>query len=172
MSDLLSRLKLGSDNIKLVDFPNINNQKIALRILSQKEIQEASFATERHFKSEKIELNMVTASDYDTEKSVQMLFRALRDPEKLQESISATITEFRSLLTRQEISALADEYLAFESECSPSLDTLSGDEFDKLVSDLKKKPEQTIGNITSLQMLRRLLLTMVKQPVKSLTDNG
>jgi hypothetical protein len=162
MSDLLSKIKLGSDNIKLVDWPG-SKTKVALKILSQKEHQEATFMTERHFKSEKIEVNLVTAEEYESERATQLLYRSLRDPENMQEPVCPTITEFRDRLTREEKKALTDEYLGFESECSPAADNLSSDEFDAVLSALKKNATQTIGNITSTSMLKKLLLIMAKQ---------
>ena len=59
MSDLLSRIKAGSDNVKLTEWPG-KADKVLMRILSQQDHQDASFATERHFKSEKIEISMVS----------------------------------------------------------------------------------------------------------------
>jgi hypothetical protein len=162
MSDLLQRLKLGSDNVKLIDWPG-TDKKVALKILSQQDTQLAAFDTERIFKSNKIEISMVTAEEYESEKSTQILYRALRDPEKLSEAIAGTITEFRSLLSREEKKLLIDQYLAFESECSPSPDNLSNEEFDRLVESVKKKVEQTLGSVSNIGTLKRLITTLVSQ---------
>lgn len=171
MSDLLQRLKLGSDNVKLIDWPG-TTKKVALKILSQQDQQLAAFETERHFKSNKIDVSMVTAEEYENEKATQILYRSLKDPEKLGEAIAGTITEFRSLITREEKKLLIDSYLTFESECSPSPDNLSDEEFDRLITDLKKNPAQTLGNITSIHTLRRLLHTTVSQLSSLPRGNG
>ena len=171
MSGLLDKLKLGTSNIKLVKWPGSDVQ-VTLRILSQQDVQEAHFATERLFKSNKIEISMVTADEYTSEKSTQILFRCIRNPENLETPICNTIEEFRRSITRAERDVLIEEYLGFEAECSPSPDNLSNDEFDKVLSDLKKKPAETLGNITSISTLKKLLLIMASPPVNLPRDNG
>jgi phage FluMu protein gp41 len=171
MSDLLNQLKLGTDNVKIIKFPG-SSKDVALRIISQRDYQDAAFATERLFKSEKIEVSMVTAEEYEVEKAIQLLYRALRDPQNLDEPISPSITEFRKLLTREELRLLKDEYLGFESECSPSPENLSAEEFDKVFVALKKNSVETIGSITNMSTLKKLLLTMVDQLSNLPTDSG
>lgn len=163
MSDLLQRLKQGSAATKMVMWPG-TKQGVLMHVLSQQEHQDATFATERLFKSDKIDVNLVTANEYESEQVTQMLYRALRDPEKPQEPIASSITDFRRALTKDEKKYISDEYLAFESEISPSPDNLSNDEFDKLLSDLKKNASQTVGSISSTATLKKLLLTMASQP--------
>ena len=101
MSGLLDRLKLGTSNIKLVKWPGSDVQ-VTIRILSQQDIQEAIFATDRLFKSNKIEPSLVTAEEFDNEKQTQVLFRTVRDPEDMEKPICQTVEEFRRSLTREE----------------------------------------------------------------------
>jgi phage FluMu protein gp41 len=171
MSDLLQRLKLGTDNVKLIDWPG-SETKVALRILSQQDLQDAAFSAERLFKTQKIETNLMTANDYEQEKVVQILYRALRDPEKLSEPIVSSISAFRSMVTSKEIDILSGHYVAFETECSPSPDKLSSDEFDKLLSEVKKTPDSAIGTITNIYTLRKLITSLVNQLSSSPTDSG
>ena len=171
MSDLLNKLKAGTDNVKIIKWPGTETD-VALRILSQRDHQDAAFATERLYKQEKIDISMVTAEEYESEKATQMLYRALRDPQKLEEPVTATITEFRGLLRIEEKRALVAEYLGFEGECSPSPENLSAEEFDKVFTALKKNATETLGNITSTSTLRRLVRTMVDQLQNSQSDSG
>jgi hypothetical protein len=171
MSDILQKLKAGTDNIKIIKWPGTSTD-VALRILSQRDQQDALFATERLFKSEKIDVHMVTAEEYENEKTTQILFRALRDPQKIDDSIVANVTEFKTLLSREEKRVLIEEYLLFESECSPSPENLSADEFDKIFTALKKNAPETIGSITSSSTLKRLITTLVKQLEISQSDSG
>ena len=171
MTWILERLKLGTNNTKLVKWPG-SDLAIIVRILSQQDIQEAIFATERLFKSSKIETNLMTADEFDNEKQTQVLFRAIRDPEDMEKPICQTVEEFRRSLTREEKELLIAEYNGFESECSPSPDNLTNDEFDKVMSDLKKKPAETLGNITSISTLKKLLLIMASPPKKLPRGNG
>ena len=171
MSNLLEILKAGSKNIKLVDYPG-STTKVALKILSQQDQQAATFATERHFKSEKIEVNLVTADEYEQEKATQILYRAIRDPQNLDEPIASTVTEFRKMLDRNEKKILIDDYLAFEAECNPSPENLSSEEFDKIFTDVKKNCVATVSNISSIHTLRKLLIIMASRPAILPTVNG
>ena len=168
---LLDTLKLGTKNCKMVKWPGTDTE-IAMSILSQQQIQDAVFATERLFKGEKIEMNMGTADEYDSELSTQKLFRSIHDPKDMDKPVATTITEFRKALTREDRTVLIEEYLAFEKECSPSPDNLTNDEFDQLLSDLKKTPHETLGRITSISTLKKLLLIMASRPVTLPAVNG
>jgi hypothetical protein len=159
MSDLLQKLKLGTSNVKMINWPGTETQ-IAMRILSQQQLQEAAFDTERLFKSSKIDTNLMTAQVYQEEETTQILYRSLRDPANMEEPIAPTITDFRKALTVNEKKAIIDEYSEFDAECNPSPGNLSSEEFDRLTQDLKKKPEETISSITSLSIAKRLLLIM------------
>jgi hypothetical protein len=76
------------------------------------------------------------------------------------------------MLTRDEKKLLADEYMSFERECSPSPDNLSNDEFDRLVEQVKKTPGETTGSITSISTLRRLVTFLASPPANLPADNG
>ena len=165
MSDLLSIFKAGTENHKLIKWPGTEHP-VAIKILTQKDLQDAAFSTERMFKSEKIEVGLLTAEEYEVEKSIQILFRCLRDPKNLEEPVAPSIAEFRKALTREERRLLTDEYLGFESECSPQPGNLSKDDFDRLVVDLKKNPSAILSNITDIGTLKRLVLFMASPPVK------
>lgn len=163
MSDLLQRIKLGTRATKLVTWPG-SPEKVLMRILSQQQRQEATFATEALFRGAKVDINMVTANEYESEQATQMLFKSIRDPAAPDEAICASVTDFRKALSADEKRILLDEYVAFEKEISPSPDNMSDDEFDALLSELKKTPDKTIGSISSISTLKRLLLSLAYQP--------
>ena len=167
---MIEKLKLGTANVKLIKWPG-NDVTVAMHILSQSEIQESVFAAERLFKGSKIEMNFGTADEYESEIANQKLYRALRDPAE-DKPVADNIVEFKKSLTSGERKMLMEEYIAFEQECSPSPDNLSNDEFDKVLSDLKKKPLETIGTITSLAVAKKLLLTMASPPATLPQVNG
>jgi hypothetical protein len=171
MSDLLQKLKLGKDSVKLVNFPG-TTQKVALQILSQHELQLATFNTDRLFQTEKITVNMVNADDWDQEKATQILFLALRDPADMEQPIAKNITEFRKALTKDEKEVLIDEYLTFEKDVSPRSETLSDDEFDRVVSDVKKNADSIYSSNFSTNMLKKLVHTLANQPLPLPQDNG
>lgn len=163
MSDLLAKLKLGTSNQKLIDFPG-TTQKVVLRILSQADLQLATFSTERLFKSEKIDVNLVTGNEWDNEKATQILYMALRDPENQDEPIAKSITEFRKALTKDTKDELISEYLTFEKDVSPSPEGLSSDEFDRTVAEVKKKPETIQLKSFSTATLKKLILILAAPP--------
>jgi hypothetical protein len=168
-SNLLSRIKLGTANTKMVKWPG-SEELVSLRILSLQERQEAGFATERHFKTSGIDLNMATAPDYDEEKAVQMLWRALRDPNG-NVPLCKSIGEFRCALTREDKTTLIDEYLTFERDCAPSPDNLTEDEFDQFVSELKKTPDEILSGNYSTSMLKKLCRSLASQLAIALSRN-
>jgi hypothetical protein len=171
MPSILEQLKAGANNFKLVNYPG-TDQKIAIKILSQREMQESLFAAERLFKNEKIEINMLTAPAYQAEQATQILYRALRNPEKLDEALAPNITAFRQLLVKNEKDILVEEYEAFEKECDPKPNNMTEEEFDKLFQDLKKNAETTLSNIIDIHTLKKLMLSMVKDLQLSQTDKS
>jgi hypothetical protein len=175
-NDLLKTIKAGTDNVKLLDWPG-TDKKIALRILSINELQSASFATERFFSGEKISTNMAQGSvamvdEYESERVTQVLYKALRDPEHLDQPVAANITEFRSLLTSAERELLGKEYMAFERETSPSPENLTNEELEQVYQDIKKNAQQTIMNVSSISTARKLLTCLVKQLTNLQKDSG
>jgi hypothetical protein len=171
MSDLLSKLKLGTNNTKLINWPGTET-KVLLRILSQQDFQTASIDTERIFKAYKSDLNLMNGTTYAEEENTQILFLALRDPANVSEPIAPSITEFRKSLSTNEKRLLFEEYASFDAECNPSPGNLSDEEFDRLVVSLKKKPEETLTSLLSLSIAKKLLLILAKAPMNLPADNS
>ncbi|MBN2427106.1 MAG: hypothetical protein JXK94_02090 [Deltaproteobacteria bacterium] len=167
---LLERLKAGIKNTKNIPFPG-TDQEVTLRVLSNAELQEAHFAAERHFKKAEIEPGMTTIDAYEDEKTTQILFRALRDPEEPANGIASSASEFRGLLNRQEKDALVDEYTAFEMECSPRTEDMTEQEIGSLIEDVKKNP-QTLGSVSNITTARKLIAFLVSRLPPSQKDSG
>jgi hypothetical protein len=170
MSDLLQKIKLGTNNVKLIKWPS-SDQEVLIRVLSQQEMQEAVFATERLFKKENIEVNLITSDEYDNEKATQVLYRAIKDPTD-NKSICANITEFRASLTKEEKLYLIQEYLTFEKDCSPRPDNMSSEEFDKFLAEVKKNPSLINSSSLSCATLRSCITTLASQLETSLRLNA
>jgi len=167
---LIEKLKLGTRNKKLIKWPG-DDTEVLMRILSEHERMEAMFSAERLFKTEKIEPTLTTADQFDTEKCVQILYRAIRDP-ATEEPIATSITEFRKSITREDMRMLISEYTVFEQDCSPSPSNLSEEEFDKILRDIKKNPETLSSSNLSSSMLKKLIITLASQPVTLPKDSG
>ena len=170
MSELLSKIKTGVKHTKMVLWPG-SDQSVMLRILSEQERQEAAFAAERYFVKESVSIHMGTVDEYETEKANQMLWRVLRDP-ATQGQLTKTIAEFRAQITRDERTALVNEYVTFERDVSPSPENMTADEWTAFVEDVKKKPEETLGSFSSSNTLRKLVTTLAAQLSNSQPPSG
>lgn len=158
MDNLLQRLKAGTSNYKLIDWPG-SSEKIAIRILSQGQLQEAAFETERIFKTAKIDINMMTADEYTAEKSTQILFRALRNPTALDQPIGSII-DFKQTLTLSEKEFLIEAYNAFEAECSPNPENLPAEKFEEILQAVKKNPSMINTSNYNTGLLKRLIMSL------------
>ena len=159
MSSLLARLKAGIKNTRETTFPG-TDEKILLRPLSTEESQEAVFAADRMFSKNEVSVQFHNISSYENEKSIQMLYRSCTDLKG--DPIAEDIYEFRRLVTNEDRNNLIDEYNALVEECSPSPVEIPAEQFDRLIEQVKKNP-QKIGSISSLSMLKRLALFLVKE---------
>lgn len=166
----LEKLLLGTENVRPIRWPG-TDVTVSLRVLNQQDLQEASFATERLFQAQKLPYNTWLFDTYQGEQETQILYRALREPETNQ-PLFPNISEFRKALTYETKKILIEEYLAHNKECSPSPDGLSDSEFDRLTEDLKKKPAETVGALTNLSTVKRLLLFTVCPPVNLPQGSG
>ena len=167
---LLERLKSGTGNLKTIKFPGTEDD-VMLKILSNAELQAAHFAAERLFKRLEIDTSMTTIDAYEDEKTAQILFRALRDPEDPSKGMANTIDEFKKLLTRTEKEVLVDEYSSFESECSPQVTQIGEQELEQLIEEIKKNPA-TLGSVSNIALARRLITFLVAQAPPLQKDNG
>lgn len=168
---LLDTLKLGTDNHKLIKWPG-TSQDVVVRILSEHDRMEATIATERLLKGEKLESSLTTADQYDTERCIQILYRALRDPSNLETPVANNITEFRKGITREDMKMLISEYTTYEQDCSPSPDNLTEEEFDHLLLEVKKNPGTLSGSSLSSSTLKRLITTLASRPQELPQANG
>lgn len=153
MASLLEKIKAGKRNVAIIKFPG-TDQDVGVVVLSNAEIQEALFDTERRFRSHEIEIKASTVEAYSDEETTQVLFRALRDPQDPSRPFAASVDELRAGLTRAEKNALVAAYNDHELDVSPGAD-MEEQDFYVLFEDLKKKPD--LGNGLSTPTLRRLV---------------
>jgi len=159
---LLEKLKSGKRNVRLIKFPGTDHD-VALRVLSNAEVQEALFATEGRFKQKKIEVSATTVEAYEDENTIQILTRALRDPKDPEQPFAANVDQLREMITLEEKNDLVREYDAFENEVSPSAKTIDDDELDRIFDEVKKKPET--GSSLNIYTLRKLIIYLAsRQP--------
>jgi hypothetical protein len=165
---LLEKLKKGTGNKKTIKYPG-TSEDIVLSVLSEGARQDAQFAAEHHFKSKGVDVSMSTVDAYEAEKTLQMLYRALSDPEG--KPLARTVDEFRRSITIDEKDLLVDQYLDFEKECSPNPEEMSEGELEALWNEIKKKPE-ILGNSFSIGTARQLIFYLVNRQHSLQADSG
>lgn len=159
----LEAIKAGINNKISILWPGTEHS-ITMRILSDDEIKAATFNARHWFEKSKISIDFVTIETFKGEETVRMLFAALSDSET-GKPLCSSVDVFRSSVTRDEISALVAAYEQFEREVSPNAETMTDEEVSKLLATLKKKPEETLGSVSSIATAKRLLRSLVAQPM-------
>ena len=165
---LLEKLKAGKKNKKTIKYPG-TDQDIVVSILSEADIQIAHFEAERLFKKNGIEVSMSTVDAYEAEKTTQILFRACSDTEG--KPLAKAVDEFRSQVLKAEKDILVDEYNALENECSPNPDMMSGEDIEKIIDEVKKRPE-IIGSVSNIVTARKLIVSLASRLQNSQQGSG
>ena len=161
--NLIDKIKLGSQAKKKIDWPGAEDATIQIRVCNENDYLQASMAADQLFKDVKVGLENIDA--YNAEKETQLLFRAIQDPET-NEQLFKNITEFRDLLVPEIKNFLSDQLDALHEEFSPELTTISDEDFDKLVQDVKKNAEEVIQTQSNIYTLRKLIIYLVNQRSK------
>lgn len=159
----LEKIRAGIRNHQLVPWPGTSS-KVKLRVLARGELQEAVFAAENWFRTSEIPVTVQMVEEFEAEKTTQILFRALSSAEDDQ-PLCPDIAVFRATVPRSEQSALAELYDLLEEECSPNPDNMTDKALNEFVEGLKKKPDEMIGSVRSIAFARRLLRSLVSQPI-------
>lgn len=165
MSRAIDRIADGAAKFQTaVKWPG-TDVDVRLHILAPSEQQEADFEADRWFRAAKVDVSSHTLEAWETERTVQMLWRALRDPED-DTPLTKTVVGFRALsvLTIDVRNELVRAYRAFEAEVSPNPELMDMEEIKEFVAALKKKPEEIVSSVTSIAFARRVLLSLAAQP--------
>jgi len=157
----LQEIKAGTRNAKTIYWPG-TTAEVVLRIVSKQESQEASFAADARFAREKLKVEWHNLEIFQEERSIQILYRALREVDT-NAPLASSVEVFKSLVSTEDISALAMAYADFEAEVGGNLESATDAEVELMILELKKKPEQILGSVSSSATLKRLLRTLVAQ---------
>lgn len=169
MSDLLQKIKAGTNNTKIIDWPGDESLKIELRVLSGQDHLDSSLAADKIFDGTKVGIENI--DNYSAELEIQLLFRAIMDPET-NEQLFKNITDFRSSISPEVQDILGERLDALHEECSPDPMKMNDGEFDKLTADLKKNPKTTAGSISNIYTARKLIIFLEKQLQNLQPANG
>jgi hypothetical protein len=159
---LLENIIAGSKHTIDTVWPG-TNETIKLRVLNAQDYHEITLACSVIYHD--IKIGVQNVDEYAAEKATQMLWRAIIDPETGKQLFSK-ITDFRKAITIEQRGILVEELLAFHDDISPDPETISDTEFDKLLKDIKKNAEMTIGDVSSIHTLRKLIIYLVSPPQK------
>lgn len=168
MSSILEKLKAGRSATKTFKLGEV---EIGLRLLVERDYQEAGWAANDLLAENKAELKSANADLFESEKATHLIQRFLIDPIS-KAPVFASADEVLDVLTRDERAVIGTAYFDFEREYSPSERTMSTAEFDALLDDVKKKPDHTHLNDLSGAMLKRLVTTLAAQLASLQTDSG
>jgi hypothetical protein len=168
MSSILDKIKAGRSVTK--EF-NLGDVRLGLRLLTERDYQDAGWAANDMLAEFKTELKTSNADLFESEKATHLIQRFLIDPDT-KKPIFQSADEVLDTLTREDRAFVGEKYFDFEREYSPSERTMAAAEFDALVEDVKKKPEPTRLNDLSGDLLRRLVLTLAVQLQSLQTDSG
>jgi hypothetical protein len=168
--NFLQMLRQGVANVKIVKWPG-TELDVALRVLSDQDHLEANIAADTVYKTAGISVSMQNVQDYEAEKNVQLLFRAIVDPET-RKPFCKSISEFRKLLSMGIRDALMEQVSEFQRECSPDPVNMPAEEFDNLLSAVKKNAERTLSNVSNIILLKKLISILVSHPETSQAANG
>lgn len=179
-ADLWSQITARPRPHKIIPLPifldeNGNSQgNVAVVVLTQTEVMAANAAaheaTVRHFKT----LNTVVprkgeaTESFDTflneQLTLEMLFRAYKDPNDLNKSFFTDKSHIGKHLLQDECAVLLNYYLGIRSEMSPVVTIMSEEEVELWIEILTEGGEATgpLGSL-SLGSLKTLLLYMANQ---------
>jgi len=159
---LLEKIKASGKKKKETNWPGTNN-RINLRILTDGDYLASTMATDALFKGTPVVLQNIDR--YNSELETQYLFRAIEDPET-DKQLFTNITDFRDSLIPEVKEVLSTELDALHEEYSPNPITMSDEAFDKLVDDIKKNAEETVGSVSNIFIARKLIIYLVKPKKK------
>jgi len=162
---MLAELRKGRRHTRECGFPGMPEVRMVVVPLFVDELQVAHAAAEARFRDLGIEVTVLTADDFTSELHLQILSRALRDPDdpELRCPMFRDADELRSNSTADERTLLVDEYVEVQSAANPAQESVPNEVFDEIQDAIKKKDQTRLSYIGS-RMLSLYLLSSDSQP--------
>lgn len=158
--DILAKLKASRTTVKPVKLGDI---ALGLRILTERDYQEAGWAANELLAAHEAELSAANADLFESQKATHLIARFVVDP-VTRAPVFASADMVLDLLSRAERNLLGDAYYDFEKEFSPSERTMSDADLTALLEDVKKKPDPTVLNDLSGALLKKLIISLAARP--------
>jgi hypothetical protein len=171
-SGLVARLTHGRELRRRIKWPG-TAVEVDIAVLTQRARSEAVAAAMTQLRAQGIDDGKPAPQHFEhatTEHMVQILARALRDPDTGELVFSGGL-ELADAATEDEIAILFGEYSAFREEVDPSASSMPQAEWDAFLGAVKKKEPASWSSIASTWP-RSWLLTSVDRLATSLTSNS
>ena len=155
----------------LVDFPRKDEEgnpvgQVRIRVLTQEEQMVCTSAAEavarEHLKDAKRE-ELGYERLFADAVTVEVLFRACRDPEDVRRTVFPSTKALRQMLTTDECAALFMHYLTAQLELGPIVSRLSNEELDAWIDRLAEGGSAFPFDLLSSDLQKTLLLYMAYQ---------
>lgn len=170
--DILSRLKASRSATKRVALPGTDIE-FTLRVATCAELQEATFATEKHFRDKGVDPNSMSLMDtYKHEETIQILAMVALEAANKPKPAFRDADECRIALDDDQRDYLASAYKELETEVSPRLDGLDDAGIAAMADEVKKNPDGPLSRFLSTFTLRRLVRCLAAPPPTSPTASG
>lgn len=158
--ELLEKLFQGEKNKKQTTWPGTDNE-IYIRVATEKDLSDVITECDATYK-ERAGMWAYNAAYYDAEKANRILHKVVTfDPDG--KDRIGTYDQFITKLTPEIRDVLEDLQTSFQDECSPDPDAMSEEDFEKLIEEVKKKPNEAVNVLCSIFVLRRLSIYLVNQ---------
>lgn len=156
----IARLRKGSENRKRILWPGTEEQ-VYIRVLAEGDYLRAEQHCDSAYRERGINLGNV--EERSALKDDYCIYLAIVDEDG--KRLFPDFDTFVQYLTPEIRNILISEQNNLQSEYAPRMAEMSDDEFDSLLTEIKKNTE-TVRNISDMHVLRRLIITMVSRQSK------
>lgn len=148
---LIERLRAGTENRRVMQWPGSDSPdaRFVMEPVLCDALQDSYAATWERFRELKIEMNVYNSDEFFAELAVQVLARAIRDPDDPSKPLFGTADSLRASLKPSERDALSSMYQSFVAEVDPSPDQMPDELFSQIEDYVKKKDVVRLSAISS-----------------------
>lgn len=140
MSDLVAKLRNRQRIVKKLKLKSPNGPiEVGLVALNDQEEEKAEEQSLGHFPD--ISRDDIPYDAWVSERAVQILCRAIVDPDQSPPECCLKADEVREWFASSELGYLMQEYNAHQKAICPRLEDLSHEQLSNLVDEVKKKPD-------------------------------
>ncbi len=159
---LIERLRKGTAHSKEINWPG-SDDRLIMRVLSCDGVQEAQSGAVARWDKLGLELNLYTSDDYYSEQMIQLLARSMHRLDAPGERLFPDVAELRGLISPDERSLLASEYIEIQEHANPDVANINPQTIELLKQAVKKKDAVALSAFGS-SMLAIFIIGMESLP--------